>query len=138
VNFYDNAKETEQAANVLFDAGIYRQSVYMACLAVELYLKSKLHLVEHNEDLEFSHDVINLYRALLTRYQPQVNMDSMITKCRKYMTESRYPYSRDVNVFTEEFACEFLNFVTAVKDFVDNDCLATMDDLLDKYTGSNK
>jgi len=138
VNFYNNAQETEQAAEALFDAGLYRQSVYMACLAVELYLKSKLQLVEHNEDLEFSHDVINLYRALLTRFKPKTNMDSMITRSRKYMTESRYPYSSDVSIFTKEFATEFLDFVYAIRDFIDNDCLATMDDLKDKYSSGGK
>ena len=42
VDYYDNAQETQKAAIALLDSGIYRQSVYMSCLAIELYLKTKL------------------------------------------------------------------------------------------------
>ena len=64
MDLYSNAYETEQAAKVLFEAGSHRHSVYFACLAVELYLKSKLHLVEHHIDLEASHNIVGLYTAL--------------------------------------------------------------------------
>jgi HEPN domain-containing protein len=133
VDFYTNAQETEGAAIALLDAGIYRQSVYMSCLAVELYLKSKLHLVPHDDELERSHDIVNLHKALLTRYQPKINMSNMITRCRKYFNESRYPYASDVSIYTKEFALEFVDFVVAVKDFIDNECIATIGDLKNKY-----
>jgi len=133
VDYYDNAQETERAAVVLLDTGIYRQSVYMACLAIELYLKSKLYLVKYREGLEVSHDIVNLYRALITRFQPKVDMGSMVLRCRKYFHESRYPYSSDVSIYDEGFAKEFIAFVALIKDYVDNECIATMDDLKSKY-----
>jgi HEPN domain-containing protein len=103
----------------------------MSCLSVELYLKSKLYLVSHEDGLERSHDVVNLYKALLTRYQPKTGFDRMIARCRKYFNESRYPYTSDVSIYTKEFAEEFIKFASDIRNFIDNDCLATMDDLKD-------
>ena len=134
MDYYTNAQETEQAANVLLETGLYRQSVYMSCLATELYLKSKLHLVKYREGLEFSHDIVNLYRALLTRYQPKVDMDIMVVRCRKYFSESRYPYANDTSIYTNEFAKEFVEFIALLKDYIDNECIATIDDLKDMYS----
>ena len=138
MDYYINAQETERAAIALFDVGIYRQSVYMSCLAVELFLKSKLHMVSHEDGLERSHDIVNLYKALRTRYQPKTNFDKMITRCRKYFNESRYPYSNDISVYTKDFAGEFINFVADIKDFIDNDCMATLEDLKERYSSDNK
>ncbi len=69
MDFYQNAVETENAARVLFDAGMYRQSIYMYCLAIELYLKSRLPLVKYDDDLEVSHNLVALYRALKSKVQ---------------------------------------------------------------------
>jgi len=46
VDLYDNACQTERAAINLLSTGDYRHSVFTSCLTTELYLKSKLHLVE--------------------------------------------------------------------------------------------
>jgi hypothetical protein len=62
-----------------------------------------------------------------------MDMTSMIARCRKYFNEARYPSSRDVSVYTKEFALEFINFIAIVKEFIDNECMATMDDLKNKY-----
>ena len=133
MDYYTNAQDTEQAATVLLDGGSYRQSVYMSFLAIELYLKSKLHLVKYREGLELSHDIVNLYRALLTHYQPKSDMNTMVVTCRKYFNESRYPYANDTSVYTKKFAKEFIGYVMLIKDYIDNECIATMDDLKDKY-----
>jgi hypothetical protein len=61
-------------------------------------------------------------------------MESMILRCRKYFNESRYPYASDVSIYTKEFAAEFIEFITIIKDYIDNDCLATVEDLKDRYT----
>ena len=134
MNYYTNAQETEQAAIALLNVKLYRQSIYMSCLAVELYLKSRLHLVSHDDGLERSHDIVNLYKALLTRYQPKINHDKMITRCRKYFNESRYPYASDVSMYTDEFAQEFIDFILLIKDYIDNKCIASVDDLESKYS----
>jgi len=111
VDYYTNAQETEQAAVALLEAEIYRQSVFMSCLAAELFLKSKLLLVSHDEALEHSHDIVNIYKALRTRFEPKKSFDRMITKCRKYFNESRYPYSSDVSIYTKDFASEFISLL---------------------------
>ena len=134
MNLYLNAQETESAAKALLDMGHYRQSIYLFCMAIELYLKSKLHLVDHDIDLEASHNVIGLYTVLTKRFHPETDMMPIIKKCRKYFNESRYPYAGDISTYTKEFAEEFMDITAKVKEFIDNDCMATMDDLLNKYS----
>lgn len=134
MDYYANAQETEKAAIALNNAQIYRPAVYMSCLAVELYLKSRLYLVPHEDGLELSHDIVNLYKALLTRYRPKSNYDKLIARCRKYFNESRYPYNSDTSVYTEEFAKEFIGFIELIKDYIDNDCVSTVEDLKSKYS----
>jgi len=135
VDFYDNAWEAEQTAIDLVNIGRYRYAVYISCLATELYLKSKLHLVDHGDDeLETSHNVIKMLRVLSKRFPPKKHLKSMVEFSRKYYNESRYPYAGDVSIYTKDFAQQFLEFTAAVRDYVENDCLATMDDLSDKYS----
>ena len=135
MDYYINAQETERAAIALLEAGIYRQSVFMSCLAVELFLKSKLQIVSHDDALERSHDIVNMYKALRTRFEPKRSFDKVITKCRKYFNESRYPYSSDVSIYTKDFAMEFISYVADIRDFIDNDCLATLEDLKKRFPG---
>ena len=120
MDFYANALETEKSANDLFDSGQYRHSVYLSCLSVELFLKSKLHLVPHRMELEKSHDVIGLYDALLQCHRPKSDMKPMINLCRKYFNESRYPYYGRTDVYTKAFAQRFIDFIKLIKHFVDN------------------
>ncbi|MCL1997695.1 MAG: HEPN domain-containing protein [Turicibacter sp.] len=134
MDFYDNAWETEQTAIDLVNIGRYRYAVYLSCLATELYLKSKLHLVEHEDDLETSHNAIEMLRLLAERFPNGKNLKSMVRFSRKYYNESRYPYAGDVSAYTKDFAQQFLEFTAAVREYVENDCLATVDDLADKYS----
>lgn len=136
MDLYRNAQETEAAALTLLNAGHYRQCVYFSCLAVELYLKSKLHLVEHHIDLESSHNIIGLYDTLSSRFKSKTNMRPMMVRCRKYFNESRYPYESDISAYTQTFAKEFTDFLANVRNYIDNECIATMEDLQEKYPGS--
>ncbi|MDR1665184.1 MAG: HEPN domain-containing protein [Clostridiales bacterium] len=129
MDYYSNAVETEQAARVLYDAEMYRQAIYLFCLAIELYLKSRLYLVKHNEDLALSHDIIGLYHALNSRFASPGNLEKLIAKSRKYFNEARYPYTGDTGIYTRGFADGFINAVTEVKQYVDTQCVATEDDL---------
>ena len=99
---------------------------------MELYLKSVLHLVEHNMDLEISHDVINIYKCLNKRFKSETDLLPYLVRCRKYFNEARYPAS-DSSAYTKEFCEEFLTYVGAIKDYVDNECKATLDDLGNKF-----
>ena len=132
MNYYDNALEVHDAAEILFKNSKYRISIYNSCLAVELYMKSKLSLVNGGERFEFSHDVVNIYRLLCKRYEPKNDLLHAVSLSRKYFNESRYPHG-DVEIYTEEFAQEFLGYVDDVKNYIDNDCEATIDDLKNKF-----
>ena len=133
MNFYDNAAEVHLAAESLCENGHYRMSVYNACLAIELYLKSRLNLVDGWEKYEFSHDVINIYRHLNKRFPAATDLTRGIALSRKYFNESRYPHG-DTVVYTNEFAHNFLDYVTAVKHYIDNECIANINDLKDKFS----
>ena len=133
MDYYANAHGNERAAITLLKNGHYQQCVSLSCLAVELYLKSKLHLVQHSEELMFSHDVVNIYKRLITRFQPKTDILPFVTVSRKYFNESRYPYAGDTSIYTQEFANEFIEIVAAVREFIDNECVATMDDLRSKH-----
>jgi len=137
VDFYENAHRNEQAAIGLFGLGHYQQCISLACLAVELYLKSKLHLVPHKPHLEYSHDVIEMYELITKRFKPKTNLRAEINRSRKYFNESRYPYDNDLSVYTADFAQEFLDLVAKIRTYIDEDCLATLDDLRNKYQGGN-
>jgi len=134
VDLYENACQTERAAINLLSTGDYRHSVFISCLATELYLKSKLQLVPHDAELETSHDAIRMLAALTKRFPTGRKLKSMIRFCRKYYNEARYPYAGDVSAYTKDFAQQFLEFTATVREYVENDCLATMDDLADKYS----
>ena len=132
MDLYDNAVDVHETADILYKNGKFRMSVYNSCLAMELYLKAKLHLVEDGSQFEKSHDIVNVYRCLSKRFRPRKDLFKAINFGRKYFNESRYPFS-GVEVYTEEFAAEFLGYVSDIRDFIDNDCIATLEDLTNKY-----
>ena len=132
MNFYDNAMEVQLAAESLCENGHYRMSVCNSCLAIELFLKSRLPLVEGWEEYEFSHDVINIYRHLSKKFRSKTDLTKMITLGRKYFNESRYPHG-DTAVYTRDFAQEFLEYVSSVRSYIDNECIADIDDLQDRF-----
>jgi len=132
VDFYENAVDVHEAADILYNSGKYRMAVFNVCLAIELYLKSRLPLVEYDVRLESSHDVINIYRCLTTRFRSSKDLTPMINMCRKYYNESRYPYNGK-DVFTGEFAADFIGYLADIKNYVDNECIATLDDLKTKF-----
>ena len=132
MNFYDNAVEVHQAAKVLCENGQYRMSVSNACLAMELYLKSKLHLTEKGEEYVYSHDTINMYIQLANRFKPDEEIFQIVKLGRKYFNESRYPHG-DTAIYTKEFAQEFLGYVEDIKDYIDGVCVGNISDLQNKF-----
>jgi hypothetical protein len=81
--------------------------------------------------LENSHDVINIYRCIIKRYKSKNDLLPYLVTTRKYFNEARYPAS-DLSVYTKAFCEEFLNYVDAVRDFIDYECHANLDDLTKK------
>ena len=132
MNFYDNAVEVHQAAEILYDNGQYRMSVSNSCLATELYLKSKLHLTEKGEDYAYSHDTINMYIQLANRFKPHKELLGIVKLVRKYFNESRYPHE-DTAIYTKEFAKEFLEHLKTIKSYIDDVCVGGVTDLQNKF-----
>ena len=122
MNFYDNATEVHKAAEVLYNNEQYRMSVSNSCLAMELYLKSKLHLSERGENYAYSHDTINMYIQLSNRFKPKNDLLQFVKLGKKCFNEARYPHG-DRAIYTKEFAKEFLDYVEAIKYYVDDVCV---------------
>ena len=129
---YSNAKEWHNGAKIMANSGEYRLAIYHCCMAVELYLKSRLPQVPHRDDLEESHDVIGVYKALSDVYGKDNTIDKVIPKIRKYINESRYP-SNPVVKFDKSLADEFIGHVADVNEYVDTKCMATLNDLSTKF-----
>jgi len=126
VNLYEEACKWHESAKTLLDNDFYQQCIYHACMASELYLKSALNLVEHDPDMEISHDILGMFLALSKRYGKSPELLDAVKRLRKYFNEARYP-SMTIS-FTKELAVEFLDYAVEIRDFVDN-CTGTLEDL---------
>jgi len=133
VDYYNSAVSWYESAKFLESGGYYQQSVSQSCLAVELFLKSRLSIVDPNSELDKSHDSINIFKELNKKYPTDKDLLPGIRYCRKYFTEARYPYD-GTDIYTKEFALEFIGYVEQVKDYIDNDCQLTLDDLQRKFS----
>lgn len=51
---------------------------------------------------------------------------------KKYFNESRYPHA-DTEIYTKEFANEFLGYAEAVRSYVDDVCIGSIADLQSKF-----
>jgi len=116
MDYYSNAEDQLQSANILSEAGKYRTPVTLLCLACELFLKSLAEYKIPDSPLMESHDVIALGEALreeidFKRLRPYLNT------IRKYHNDSRYPF--DPKVYTKEFYGELLQIVLVVKSEID-------------------
>ena len=133
MDYYRNAKDNEEIARIAYDNGKYQVSIALICLSIELYLKSRLNLVEYPLDLDISHDILGIYKCIAKRYKYKKNLTASMTFSRKYYTEARYPFSDSSEVYTKEFCEEFLSRLDDVKDYVDNYCIPDLKDLQNKF-----
>jgi HEPN domain-containing protein len=115
------------------ECGRFRASVYMSCLAVECLLKAKVEAIDPSNTRLGEHDSIYLYRVLKEKYKSQADLSQDIALCHKYHNEARYSNTVKPDIYNEEFANEFIQVATAVKSFIDDECIASLDDLADKY-----
>ena len=131
MDYYQLATDKLSVAKLTRDAGFYADSVYASCLSIEFYLKSVMHRVPSAQEYEFTHDVINLYKEINSKYRSKKDLLSQMKACRKYNNESRYPYS-GTDVFTKDFADKFISYANDTKDYIDNECAITLSDLESK------
>ena len=132
MNYYKLGEDKQKVAQLTKTAGFYADSVYASCLAIEFFLKSVMNRVSEAEEFEFTHDVINLYYAIEKKYPSSKDLSEAVKYCRKYNNESRYPYG-GADIFTEDFAEQFLEYAEDVKRYVDEECQATFEDLKNKF-----
>jgi HEPN domain-containing protein len=132
MDYYKLSEEPMASAKLNFDNGLYRMSVNMSTLAIDLLLKSVVKGIDRASDYLMGHDHIGMLRLIETRY-PKPELRMIVKLSRKYFNESRYSNSENFPTFTEDLAAEFIAFTERIKDFVDTECLATTEDLLKRF-----
>ena len=133
LGYYDDALEWQGTAMDLVACGRYRGSVYMACLAVECFLKSRIEVIDPDNSRLKEHDSVYFYRLLKSKYPTGKNLMTDIRLCRKYHSDARYSNTSDTEVYSKEFAKRFIQIVADIRGYVDNDCISSMEDLIRKH-----
>ena len=133
MGYYDDALEWQGTAIDLEACGRYRGSVYMSCLAVECFLKSQVSIIDPNNTKLGEHDSIYLYRLLKSKYTTDKDLMTDIRLCRKYHNDARYSNTANAEIYSKEFATRFISIVADVRDFIENDCALSLEDLAKKY-----
>ncbi|MCL2379085.1 MAG: HEPN domain-containing protein [Defluviitaleaceae bacterium] len=136
MDYYEIAEEPLLAASSLQNDGLYRMSVCMATLAIDLLLKSVLYRMDSTSGLLMGHDHIGMLRTIEKRY-PKPKLRTVVKLSRKYFNDSRYSNNDNFPTFTKELAKDFIDYVQQVKDYVDIDCQATLDDFLNRFNKRN-
>ena len=132
MDYYKLAEEELQVVKTLFDAGQYRHAIYHSCMCMEYLLKTKLVQIDPTSEFLDGHDIINIFKVVNAKYESSKDLRSIVGFCRKYFNESRYPAS-GTEAYTKEFADEFMQYVKAIKTYVDNECVSTKEDLLNRF-----
>jgi len=116
VDFYINASEQLEGAQILADSQKYRIAVTLLCLSCELFLKSLAERKDPMNPLLNSHDIVNLGNLI----RDEVDFKALAPKLafiRKYLNDSRYPYND--RIYTKIFYEECLEAVLAIKREID-------------------
>ena len=132
MDYYKLAEEERQVVKTLYDAKQYRHAIYHSCMCMEYLLKSKLVQIAPTSEFLDGHDIINIFKTVNVKYKSSIDLRSVVGFCRKYFNESRYPAS-GTDAYTKEFAEEFIQHVEAIKNYIDNECTSTVEDLVNKF-----
>jgi len=132
VDYYKLAEEELQVVDTLYEAGQYRHAIYHSCMCIEYLLKSKLVQISPTSEFLDGHDIINIFKAVNAKYKSNKDLRPVVGFCRKYFNESRYPAS-GTGVYTKEFAEEFIQYVRAIKNYIDNECASTVEGLANRF-----
>ena len=133
MDYYKLSEEPLKAALSNKEQGLYRMSVSMSTLAIDLLLKSVLYRMEPSHDLMMGHNHVGIVTFIENAYPKKDDVRHTAKLSRKYFKDSRYSRSENLVVFTEELADNFISNVKFIKDYVDNDCRATLTDLQKKF-----
>jgi len=132
MDYYKISEEPLNASKSLKKDGMYRMSVCMATLAIDLLLKSVLHRINASSELLIGHNHIGILREIESRY-PKPELRTVVKLSRKYFNDSRYSNNDSFPTFTEDLAADFIEYAQKVKDYVDIDCKSTLEDLLKRF-----
>ena len=135
MNYYALAEDEIKAIKVLFSSGQYRHAITHSCMGIEYLLKTKLVQIAPASELLYGHDIINIFKTVQEKYPSTKDLVSVVRFCRKYLNESRYP-EEGTEVYTKEFAERFIQYVADIKDYIDNECTATIEDLANRFSAN--
>ena len=76
---------------------------------------------------------IGIYRTIEKRY-PNPALRTLVKLSRKYFNDSRYSNSENFPAFTESLATDFIEYAQRVKDYIDFDCQASLEDLQKRFS----
>jgi HEPN domain-containing protein len=136
MDYYKTSEEPFNAAISLEKDGMYRMSVSMATLAIDLLLKSVLYRINNTSELLIGHNHIGILREIESCY-PKPELHMVVKLSRKYFNDSRYSSNENFSIFTEALATDFIRYAQQVKDYIDTDCQATFEDLRKRFRISN-
>ena len=108
-------------------------SVSMSTLAIDLLLKSVLYRIAPTHDLLMGHNHAGIVTLIESRYPKKDDIRHAAKLSRKYFNDSRYSRAENLAVFTNELATDFINYARQIKDYVDHDCIASLEDLQNKF-----
>ena len=117
MDYYVNACEQLDGAEVLAASGKYRLAVTLLCLSCELFLKSLAESKDPENPLLDSHDIVGLGYFICNDVDYK-ELAPKLAFIRKYLNDSRYPF--DVNIYTEEFYRKCYESVSVTKREIDS------------------
>lgn len=132
MDYYKISEEPFYASQSLKRDGMYRMSVSMATLAIDLLLKSVLYRVNSSSELLIGHNHIGIFREIEEHY-PKPELRVVVKLSRKYFNDSRYSNKDNYATFTESLAADFIAYAQQVKNYVESDCQATAEDLQKRF-----
>ena len=92
--------------------------------------------MEPTHDLMMGHNHAGILTFIENMYPKKSDIRHATKLSRKYFKDSRYSRAENLSVFTDDLADEFISYVRLIKNYVDNDCCATLEDLKKRFNKS--
>jgi HEPN domain-containing protein len=123
MNYYKLSEEPLQAAISNKEQGLYRMSVSMSTLAIDLLLKSVVYRIDPTHELIMGHNHAGIVTFIENSYKRKNDVRQAAKLSRKYFKDSRYSRTENLTVFTEELADDFISYTNLIKWFALGLCL---------------
>ncbi|MCL1878565.1 MAG: HEPN domain-containing protein [Defluviitaleaceae bacterium] len=133
MDYYRLSDEPIQAARLNKENGLYRMSVHMSTLAIDVLLKSVLFRMNQSDSLIMSHNHLGIVDVIESRYPRRDHVRHAAKLSRKYFKDSRYSNSENFPIFTKELAEAFIGYAELIKKYVDTECQSTLEDMQKKH-----